>query len=54
MDKCIWKWRILNGIKVFTNCLYKTDTHIIYAFKYCPYCGKPIEQEFDAGVEQCD
>ena len=44
-DSCTWKWRIENGQKVFRNCLYKTDTHIAYAFKFCPYCGKPRKEE---------
>lgn len=46
-DCCIWKWRMEDGRKVFRNCLYKADTHIAYAFKYCPYCQKPIKQEVE-------
>lgn len=39
---CEWKWRIENGKKIFKNCVYIADTHIIYAFNYCPYCGKRL------------
>ena len=44
-EECVWKWRIENGKKVYSNCLYKTDEHIAYAFKYCPYCGKLRKEE---------
>lgn len=44
-EPCIWKWRIIDKRKVFRNCLYREDTHIAYAFKYCPYCGKVRKEE---------
>lgn len=44
-DCCVWKWRILDKRKVFRNCLYREDTHIAYAFKFCPYCGKVRKEE---------
>lgn len=46
-DCCIWKSRIEDHRVVFKNCLYVADPHIVYAFKYCPYCGKPFKKEHE-------
>jgi len=49
---CVWQWRIEDNKRVYKNCLYLSDTHIAYKFRYCPYCGK-LRKEIFENDENC-